>query len=84
MITTFLLSLLNAFLGFLLGLLPVGSLPIQFTEAVNYFVGILYSFSYIFPVTTLVAALLVYLVFDGVVLLWHLLQWVIRKIPGMQ
>lgn len=84
MITTTLLSILFAFLGLLLGLLPAGHLPATMTTGFAFFFGIANQFTYIFPVYTLMQALVIYLVFDGVILLWHFIQWIIRKIPGMQ
>jgi len=84
MISTFLLTLLNNFVTGILGFLPSGSLPQGLINAILYFWGALNAFSYIFPVSTLLAALLILLAFDGAVLLWHIIQWIIRKIPGMQ
>lgn len=84
MITTTLLSILFVFLNGLVGLLPTGHLPAAMTTGFAYFFGIANQFTYIFPIYTLMQALVVYLVFDGVILLWHFLQWIIRKIPGMQ
>lgn len=84
MITTFFLSIINSFVGLLLNLLPTGSLPSGISTAISYFWAIVNSFSYVFPVSTLLAAFLVLLAFDLAVLLWHLLQWILRKIPGVQ
>jgi len=84
MITTFILTIFSSFLNFLVGFLPTGSIPQGFTDAVSYFFGALNAFSYIFPVSTLFTCLLLYLAFDLAVLLWHLFNWVIKKIPGMQ
>lgn len=84
MISTVLLTILNSFIGFLLALLPSGAIPSGISTAITYFWLIVNSFSYIFPVSTLLAAFLVLLAFDLAVLLWHLLQWILRKIPGVQ
>jgi len=84
MITTFLLTILFNFLNFLLSLLPVGVLPTAIATAVGYFWGVLNSFSFVFPVGALLGALLLVLSFDIAMLLWHIIQWVIRKIPFMQ
>jgi len=84
MIFTLLLNFLYGVVLFLIGVLPVGSLPTAFSAALNYFWGILNAFSYIIPVETLLEALLIMLAFDLAVLLWHFIQWVIRKIPFMQ
>jgi len=84
MITTFLLSIFNVFVASLVGLLPVGHLPVAITNALAYFMGILNSFSYVFPVATLLQALAIVLAFDAALLLWRFINWIIRKIPGMQ
>jgi len=83
MIVTVLLDFANFFLQGLLSLLPVGNLPLGIPNGILYFWGILNSFSYVFPVSTLFLALLFVLGFDVGVMLWHVLQWIIRKIPGM-
>lgn len=84
MITTFLLIIANAFLNFLLSFLPTGSLPSAIPQAVHYFVGIVNSFSYVIPVQTLFEAFALVVSVDLAILLWHFIQWIIRKIPGMQ
>jgi len=84
MISTAILTFLNSFLQFLLGFLPSGSLPTEIATAINYFVGIVNSFSYVIPVATLFQAFAVVVSVDVAILLWHLFNWVIRKIPGMQ
>jgi hypothetical protein len=84
MISTILLSILLTFLTFITGLLPIGHLPGEMTTAFAFFFGIANQFTYVFPIYTLMQALAVFLIFDGVVLLWHFVQWIIRKIPGMQ
>jgi len=84
MITTFILTIFSAFANFLIGFLPNGNLPAGIAQAFAYFSGIINAFSYIIPVATLFQALLVVVGFDLAILLWHFIQWVIRKIPGMQ
>jgi hypothetical protein len=84
MIVAFFLSLFFGFINLLLGVLPTGHLPVQMTAAFAYFFGAANLFSYIVPVATLMQALVVVLVFDGAIMLWHFVNWIIRKIPGMQ
>jgi len=84
MITTLLLFVFNAFVGFLLGLLPTGTLPTVITTAFAYFVGVMNAFSYVIPVATLFQAFALVIAVDLAILLWHFINWVIRKIPGMQ
>jgi len=68
----------------LLGFFPTGFLPTAISTAVSYFVGIANAYSYIIPVDTLLQAVGVILVFDTAMLLWHFINWIIKKIPGMQ
>jgi len=84
MILTFLFSQFYILVDFLLGFLPSGGLPAAFATALAFFWGTINSFSYIVPVDTMLQALLAVIAFDLAVLGWHILQWVIRKIPGMQ
>lgn len=84
MITTFILTMFNNFVVGLLGLLPTGHLPIEITNAFAYFFGVLNAFSFVVPVDTLLAAAGVVLVFDGAMLVWYFVNWIIKKIPGMQ
>jgi len=84
MITTFILTIFSSFVGFLLSLLPTGSLPVAISTAFNYFVGILSAFTYVFPVVTLFQAFALVIAVDLAILVWHFINWVIRKIPGMQ
>jgi len=84
MITSFLLSMLFGLVNLLTGFLPTGSLPTEFTNAVGSLFGVINTFSYLIAVDTLLLLVGLVLAFDGVVLLWHFIQWIIRKIPGMQ
>lgn len=84
MISTFFLTLFNSFINLLLGLLPTGDLPTEISSAIMYFFAVANQFTYVFPVYTLIQAIIVVLIFDGVVLLWQAINWIIRKVPGMQ
>jgi len=83
MIVTLFLNLVYFFLQGLIGLLPTGHLPTVMTSAFAYFVGVANLFSYVVPIDTLLQAALIVLVFDGAILVWHFLNWIIRKIPGI-
>jgi len=83
MIVTFFLSILYFLVNSLLGFLPTGHLPSSFTSAFAYFVGLVNAYSYVIPIGTLLSAGLVVLTFDGALMLWYLINWIIRKIPGM-
>jgi len=84
MIFTFLLTIFNTFVSFLLSFLPSGNLPSIITDAFTYFVGVMNAFSYVIPVATLFQAFALIVAVDLAILLWHFINWVIRKIPGMQ
>jgi len=84
MISTFFLTTLAGFANLLVGILPTGHLPAVMTTSFAYFVGLANSFNYVVPIAAMLQALAVVLAFDGAVLLWHFINWVIRKIPGMQ
>jgi len=81
MITTYFLAAFYGLFGLLLNLLPTGSLPSGFSEALAYFWGTMNAFSYLIPVDTMLQALLLVLAFDLVVLLWHFIHWSMAKIP---
>jgi len=84
MIVTLLLNFFWNFISGMLNILPQGTLPTGIATGINYFVGIINSFSYVVPVATLFEAFAVIVGFDVAILAWHLMNWVIRKIPGMQ
>jgi len=84
MIISFILTLFNNFIVGLISILPTGSLPVFVSQAIAYFVGIANSFSYIIPVATLFQAFTLVISVDVAILAWHFLNWLIRKIPGMQ
>jgi len=83
MIVTFILNIFYYFIYGLTGLLPVGHLPDEILTAVNYFVGIINAFSYVIPVQTIFQAFALIVAVDLAILLWHFINWIIRKIPGM-
>lgn len=84
MITTFLLTISYGFVNLILGFLPIGSLPVGVSTAVTYFWGVMQTFSYLLPLDTILQATLVVFGFEAALLLWAILNWIIRKIPGMQ
>lgn len=84
MITTFLLNILYNFLETILSFLPTGQLPSAISTSIVNIWGFVNAFSYVIALDTLLQVLLLVLAFDLVLLLWHLIQWIIRKVPGMQ
>jgi len=84
MIITLILNTFYFLLDRMVSLLPIGSLPVAISSSFAYFMGLLNSFSFFIPVDTLLQAAGVILVFDGALIIWYFVNWVIRKIPGMQ
>jgi len=84
MITTFLLQILSSFLNFIVGLLPTGNLPTAISSSITSIWGYVNAFSYVVAVQTLIQVVVLVIAFDIGMLLWHLIQWIIRKVPGMQ
>jgi len=84
MISTFFLTILYGFVSLITNFLPTGNLPSEISTAIDYLWAIGNSFSYVIPIDTLLQALLLVLAFDLALLLWHFINWIIRKIPGMQ
>jgi len=84
MIVTLILNFFELFLSGLVNLAPIGTLPPQIATAFAYFVGVVNAFSYVVPVSALFAAFAVVVGVDIAIVAWHFLNWIIRKIPGMQ
>jgi len=84
MIITFFLTVLYNFLSFVLSFLPTGNLPVGISSAITSVWGYINAFSYVIALDTFLQVLLLVLAFDFIVFSWHVIQWIIRKIPGMQ
>jgi len=84
MIVSFFLQVLYALVSTLVNFLPTGGLPASIETSLISVWGYVNAFSYVIALSTLIQVLLLYIAFDLVVLLWHLIQWIIRKVPGMQ
>jgi len=82
MITTFLLTILYSLLNLLVGFLPIGSLPAPISSALTYFVGILNTFNFFFPIDTLLTVLVFAVGFHAIIYLYHLINWIYHKIRG--
>jgi len=84
MIASFFVSASTLVLSFLLGLLPEGTLPVSVSSSLTSIWGMVNAFSYLIALDTLIVVLVLVIGFDLIVLLWHIIQWIIRKVPGMQ
>jgi len=83
MITSAFLIILASLLTFLVGFLPVGTLPASVSASLVSVWGMVNAFSYLIALDTFITILVLVVAFDLIVFLWHLIQWVIRKVPGM-
>lgn len=83
MISSFFISASASVLAFLLALLPVGTLPASVSTSITSIWGMVNAFSWLIALDTLIQVLVLVIAFDLIVFLWHILQWVIRKVPGM-
>lgn len=84
MITSFLLTILNTFLLFIVGFLPTGSLPLQISTSIVNIWGYVNAFSYVIALDTLIQVVVLAVAFDLVMLLWYLINWILKKIPWIK
>jgi len=81
MIATFILNLVANFYSLLFEWLPTGSLPTGVASGVNTVVSYMYGWNALFPIDTLFQVLTAYIVVESAILLFDLIQWILRKIP---
>jgi len=82
MITGFLISIFTAFVGFLIGLLPVIAFPTEFGDAVELVWGYVQAMSFLFPVATLLSVLSIAITFHLGVFGFKFTRWVIHLVRG--
>jgi len=82
MITGFFLQIFYSVIAFFIGLLPVISIPADWSNALILIWGYLQSFSFLFPVSTLVSVLSVALTFHLALLSYDLSIKVYHMIRG--
>jgi len=86
MIITGLLSVVYVFIlgiTYPLRILSDVSLPTEITTAITNASGYYHSLNAILPIDTMLQILGVSLTFEGLYLLYKLIMWVIKKIPGI-
>jgi len=81
MITTFFVTIGANFYSILIGLLPTGTLPAGVSSSIVTIVSSMYRFNALLPVDTLFTVLAASMVFEGAMILWDIIHWIIRKIP---
>jgi len=85
MITSLLLYIVGFLLGLIGLLLPSGfALPSVIAQAFSFFFQFLSVVPFAPTPTSMTAMLAVVFAWELGVLTWHLVNWIIRKIPGMQ
>jgi len=82
MITAFFLNIFYSLIIFLLGLLPVGSLPSDITTSLAYIVGVMNTFNYFFPIGALFSVLALSISFELAIMVFHFANWIYHKIRG--
>jgi hypothetical protein len=86
MIITGLLSVIYVFIlgiTYPLRILSDVSLPSEITSAITTASGYYHSLDVILPMDTMIQILGVSLTFEGLYLIYKLIMWVIKKIPGI-
>jgi len=84
MITDFFLSIPAYVLQAVVSILPNGqTVPAEWTAAVFTVWGYVNSFSFIFPVDTLLWCLGVAMTFHLAIFSFHIFMWIVKRIPGI-
>jgi len=82
MITGFLIKFFTAFVGFMIGLLPIVAFPTEIGTAITTVMGYVNAMSFLFPVTTLVTVLGIAITFHVGIFAFKFTRWVIHLIRG--
>lgn len=70
-------------INWIFSLIPSLSLPSGMLSSFSNIYGYIISVNYFLPLTTLGICIAFMLAVKNMTLIWHMLQWVIRKIPGV-
>jgi len=82
MITSFFLQVAFAFVSWVVGLLPVVAVPSDVLDSFNAVWGYVNEFSFLFPVSSLVAVLGIVMVYYIAILAWDIGLWIIHLFRG--
>jgi len=74
MIVGFFIQILNAMLGFIIGLLPILALPTGVTDGITYIGVYLNSMAWLLPLGNIFAVLSLAITFHVTILVWRLLH----------
>jgi len=84
MIITILFSVIIGIVTIILNLLPDGAaFPPEFTTGFRTLWNIIWAWDFIIPVQALINCVTITISFWVFVLAWHLIHWILRKIPAM-
>jgi len=84
MITTFLLQIPLFFITALVNALPDSTgFPDEVSTAINTAWGYANGLSFFFPVQTLLTLVVLVFAFEAGILIWKFINWVLKKIPGV-
>jgi len=85
MITDLILSIPAWLLNSALSVIPNSAgLPDSMGTMLTALVGYIKAVSWLFPIETLFQITLLTLALEGGILLWHFVNWLLKKIPGVQ
>lgn len=82
MITGFFLQIFYALITFLIGLLPTLALPSGFTDALTLAMSYVNQFTFLFPVSSLLAVVSLALTFHAAILAFDFTLWIIHTLRG--
>jgi hypothetical protein len=84
MIGTAVLSIIYTFILLLVAILPVSTgLSDDVTSAISNALDVAYSFDYIIPMETVINVLVIAVGFHAGILVFKGINWIMRKIPGV-
>jgi len=82
MIFTIPLTFIYFIFSGLIAILPDSAgLPDAISEGFSYVFGFVYAFDFLLPVSAILTVLGISLAFELAIQIWHLIHWIIRKIP---
>jgi len=83
MISEFILTIFFGLIGFFLSIIPSFDVPSGMVSAVSSVFSLIGTVGYFFPISTFVSVMLVMIAVYNIQIVWGLVHWVLRKIPGI-
>lgn len=81
MIVGFFLNIVLAFVTVVIGLLPTTPFPTQISTGIIMMWGYVNLFSMVIPVETILTVIVLSILYEAGILLWHAFHWLLRRIP---